>query len=64
MSARLTTSLQTATTRRLGWDMVQCIGIFFEANMPAPRIYATLAKMNLLPPMNFVDWPELCHAKR
>jgi len=32
--------------------------------MPAPRIYATLAKMNLLPPMNFVDWPELCHAKR
>ena len=64
MSASLTASLQTATTRRLGWDMVQCIGIFFEANMPAPRIYATLAKVNLLPSMDFVDWPELCDGKR
>ena len=44
--------------------MVQCIGIFFEANMPAPCIYATLAKVNLLPSMDFVDWPELCDGKR
>jgi len=63
MSPRLTTSLQTATTRRLGWDMVQCIGIFFEMTMPAPRIYATLAEKNVMSLVNFIGWLELCHEK-
>ena len=43
--------------------MVQCIGIFFETTMPAPRIYATLGEKNVMSLVNFIGWLELCREK-